>query len=102
MKTAFVGVLAALLATVGSAVGQVTLYRNANIDTVDAARPRAEAMVVENGRFRAVGSEAEARAAAGADAQVVDLEGRTVLPGLIDAHGHLQGLGSFGMGMLEF
>lgn len=93
--------LAALLAAGGSAAAQRTLYLRGNIYTGEAARPRAEAMVVENGRFIAAGSEADARAAAGPDAAIIDLEGRTVLPGLIDAHGHLQGLGSFGMGVLE-
>jgi predicted amidohydrolase YtcJ len=54
------------------------------------------------GGIAAVGSVKEARDAAGEGAEYVDLGGRTVLPGLIDAHGHMAGLGSFGMGVLEF
>ena len=84
------------------ATAQPTLYRNANIYTGDAGVPRAEAMVVEGAKIIAIGSEAHARTAAGAGAKVVDLEGRTVLPGLIDAHGHMAGLGAFGMGVLDF
>ena len=90
-----------VLALAVTAAAQRTLYLNANIYTADAARPRAEAMVVEGGRFVVVGSEAEARSAAGPQAAAIDLGGWTVLPGLIDAHGHLQGLGAFGMGVLE-
>lgn len=55
---------------------------------MDPARPEADAMMVEDGRFRAVGSERELAAALAADDRVVDLGGRTVVPGLIDAHVH--------------
>lgn len=79
-----------------------TLYINANIHTMDADQPRAEAMLVREGLIAGVGSEIELRRALNdAPAQIVDLGGRTVLPGLIDAHGHLQGLGAFGLGRLE-
>src|SRR5262245_47626634 len=79
-----------------------TAFVHANIYTVDPVRPRAAAIAVEGGRILAVGSEDEVRTAAGPAAAVVELDGRTVLPGLIDAHGHMAGLGSFGMGVLEF
>ena len=95
--------LAAILAMcVSGAAAQQTLYTNANIYTVDPARPRAAAMLVDGAKIVAVGSEAEARAAAGPGATLVDLEGKTVLPGLIDAHGHMAGLGAFGIGVLDF
>lgn len=77
------------------------VYLNANVHTMDPARPRAEAFVVEGGRFVAVGSNADAIAAAGPDAERIDLRGMTVLPGLIDAHGHMAGLGALGLGMLD-
>jgi predicted amidohydrolase YtcJ len=92
--------VALILALASAAAAQRTLYTHGNIYTGDAARPRAEAMLVDGSRLVAVGSEAEVRAAAGG-AAAIDLEGRTVLPGLIDAHGHVQGLGSFGLGVLE-
>lgn len=50
--------------------------------------PVAEAMAVRGGRIVAVGSGATCTAAAGTGATAVDLGGRTVLPGLIDAHLH--------------
>lgn len=79
----------------------VIVYTNANIYTVDPARPRAEAMAVEGGRIIGIGSNDEVRSGAGGEVRVVDLGGRTVLPGLIDAHGHMAGLGSFGLGALD-
>ncbi len=55
---------------------------------MDPARPEADAMLVEDGRFRAVGAGQELAALISPDVQVVDLGGRTVVPGLIDAHVH--------------
>lgn len=66
---------------------------NANIWTLDEADPRAEAMLVEGGRIRAVGDEKKILRMARQDPRA-DLGGQAVLPGLIDAHTHLihQGL----------
>ncbi len=64
----------------------------ATVYTVDDAQPTAGAFAVQDGRFVAVGTEAEL-AAAYPDWPRVDLDGRTVVPGLIDAHAHLMGLG---------
>lgn len=47
-----------------------------------------EALVVENGRIKATGTREDMRTAAGRDAAVLDVEGATVLPGLIDTHPH--------------
>src|SRR5579884_1696804 len=67
------------------------LYLNGTIYTMDAARPRARAMAVDtlSGRILAVGEDDEVRRLGGRDAELVDLRGRTVLPGFIDAHIHL-------------
>lgn len=73
-----------------------TLYLNANIHTGDPARPHAASMLVRGDVFAALDPEQ-----VGDDVARVDLAGRTVLPGLIDAHGHLQGLGAFGLGRLD-
>jgi predicted amidohydrolase YtcJ len=66
-----------------------TLYVNADIVTVDAKRPGAQALAVRDGRILAVGSRDEVEAIAGDQAVVRDMGGRTIVPGLIDAHGHL-------------
>jgi predicted amidohydrolase YtcJ len=65
-----------------------------DVITMDAARPRARAVAIRDGRVIAVGDDAEVRALAGAATRVVDLAGRTVTPGLVDAHCHLAGLGA--------
>jgi len=86
----------------GGARGQgPVVYVGGNIYTMDALRPRAEAMAVEGGRIVAVGPDREVRERAGAGAVVHDLGRATVLPGLIDAHGHVAGLGSFGLGRID-
>jgi len=61
---------------------------NANILTMDAAQPRAQAVAIADGRFLAVGSNEEVNALATSGAKKVDLTGRTVVPGFIDAHTH--------------
>lgn len=66
---------------------------NGKIYTVDNARPIASALAVRAGRILFVGSDAEARALATESAQVIDLNGKTAIPGIIDAHAHLLGLG---------
>ncbi len=62
---------------------------NAKITTLDRANPQAQAVAIRDGRFLAVGSEAEARAAADPDATVIDAQGRRMIPGLIDSHIHV-------------
>ncbi|HMJ31165.1 MAG TPA: amidohydrolase family protein, partial [Xanthobacteraceae bacterium] len=65
-----------------------TVLLNGKIVTLDAAAPTAEALAVRDGKIVAVGSSADIRAFAGAGTRTVDLEGRTVVPGLIDSHMH--------------
>ncbi len=79
-----------------------TIYRNANIYTMDPARPRAEAIAIgDDGTIMGVGSHDEVSLFEGPDTVVIDLRGRTVLPGLIDAHGHVMGLGAYELGVLD-
>ena len=67
------------------------LFLNGTIYTMDAAQPRAQAMAIDSvsGRILAVGSDDEVRRLGGRNAEPVDLRGKTVLPGFIDAHVHL-------------
>ena len=60
---------------------------NANIVTMNADQPRAEAILVRDGRIAEVGSWSDVRERA-EDVPVLDLDGRTVVPGLIDTHAH--------------
>lgn len=73
---------------------QQTLYRGGDIITMSPGGPEtAEAVVQREGRIVFVGSEAEAMERFEGKADIVDLAGNTLLPGFIDAHGHLKGVG---------
>ncbi len=65
-----------------------TALINANIITIDQRHPRAEAVAVHNGKFVAVGSTSEIQELIGPETAVMDLQGKTVVPGFIDAHLH--------------
>lgn len=62
---------------------------NGKVTTLDRQCPEAEAVAIRDGRFLAVGSERAVREIAGADAEIVDVGGRRVIPGLIDSHMHI-------------
>jgi len=68
------------------------LYYGGPILTMDQAHPRAEAVLTENGRIVEVGAY-EAVAAMAADAERVDLQGRVLMPGFVDGHSHMIGVG---------
>jgi len=61
---------------------------NGKIVTVDAQSSVREALAIRDGRVVALGGSAEMRALAGPRSRVIDLQGRTVIPGLIDSHLH--------------
>jgi predicted amidohydrolase YtcJ len=67
---------------------------NATIYTADRTRPRVQALAVRDGRLLFAGSEIEARSLAGPTTEVWDLDGATVIPGMVDAHAHLVSLGT--------
>lgn len=67
----------------------IFILRNADIHTMDERQPTAAALAVRDGRILAVGTEAEVMSAL-PEAPTLDLHGRTVLPGLIDAHMHME------------
>ncbi|MEU9461436.1 amidohydrolase [Streptomyces sp. NPDC088394] len=69
------------------------VLRNARIHTVDPAFPEAQAMAVVDGRIAWLGSDEDALGWTGPDTQVIDAEGKLVLPGFVDAHNHVR-LGS--------
>ena len=65
-----------------------TLYTGARVFTGHAAAPWGTFLLVQDGRIRAVGRESDAGAPRPPDAEVIDLGGRVVVPGFIDAHNH--------------
>ena len=69
------------------------VLRNGKIVTVDAAMPQAEAIAVTGDRITAVGTNDAIQKLIGPATQVIDLEGRLAIPGLIESHGHFMGLG---------
>ncbi len=68
------------------------LVKNAKIYTVDPKTPKATAIAVRNGKLAAVGN--DLKAFEGPTTRIIDAKGATIIPGLIDSHGHVEGLGS--------
>ena len=68
-------------------------FVNGKVYTVDPANPWVEAMLVEDGVIRQLGTTEQIRAAAGKGATEIDLAGRMAMPGIHDAHIHLLGAG---------
>jgi predicted amidohydrolase YtcJ len=85
LATVFVAVLVA-----ASAFAQApdTVLVNGRVLTVDAQFSTREALAIRDGKILALGSSAEMRKLAGPRSRVIDLQGRTVIPGLIDSHLH--------------
>ncbi len=69
-------------------LGADLVLLNGKIVTVDPSETIAEAVAVKGGRFLKVGSSEEIRRLAGKKTRIIDLKGKTVLPGLIDTHEH--------------
>jgi predicted amidohydrolase YtcJ len=66
-----------------------TVFFNGRINTLDPARPQARAIAVGAGAVAAIGEDAEMMALCQPSTVRVDLQGRTVIPGLIDSHTHV-------------
>jgi len=90
---------AVLLAVLGFACSlggeERIVYHGGPILTMDGEDRVVEALGVDGDRIAAVGSRAEVEAWADGRARVVDLAGRALLPGFIDAHGHFPGAGLY-------
>ena len=65
------------------------IYYHGKIITMEEDQPQAEALLVENGRIKAVGSEQAILALKDAHTKCHDLHGKVLLPAFIDAHSHL-------------
>ena len=80
---------APLFSTAVQAAGADLIYSNAKVVTVDPAKPMAEAVAVSSDKVLAVGSKAEVMALAGPSTRIIDLAGKTMVPGFYDNHLHL-------------
>ena len=94
MRLRFLLPAACVLLPIRGVVAQSTpvadvVYRNALVWTGDSARPSAEALAVRSGRLVAIGSDGDVRPFIGPNTKQVDLGGRRLVPGFIDAHWHL-------------
>jgi predicted amidohydrolase YtcJ len=76
------------LAVPASAQAPDTILLNGKIVTLDARSTVALGLAVKDGRITAVGSSDDVRKLAGPTTRVIDVRGRTVIPGLIDSHLH--------------
>jgi predicted amidohydrolase YtcJ len=86
--TALVAVAAAQFASPVLAQDADTILLNGKIVTLGGAEPLAEALAVRDGKIIAIGRSNDIRTLAGSGTRVIDLAGRTVIPGLIDSHMH--------------
>lgn len=82
------GALLAGAAGAASADAADAIFVNGRVLTLDAAGTEAQAVAVRDGRILATGSTRKLRKLAGPQTEVVDLQGRTVLPGFVDGHAH--------------
>ncbi len=64
------------------------IFKNGNILTMEKQNPVAEALAVQFGRIYKVGNTEEIEKLTGSATKVIDLKGKTLLPGLIDTHNH--------------
>jgi predicted amidohydrolase YtcJ len=95
LTTSFLAALYLLLglsscaSTVPEALAPDMVLHNGKIVTVDESFSMAQAVAIKDGRFVAVGSNSDILALSGTGTEVMDLEGKTVLPGFNDSHLHL-------------
>lgn len=84
--------------TTSTAVSTAMMYYNGDILTMEGdSATYAEALVAKDGKILFVGTKEEAMNAAGEGHEMVDLKGQTLLPGFIDAHGHIFASGIQGL-----
>ena len=85
---------AAVAQPAATAAGPADLiYSGGPILTMNDAAPSAEAVAVRAGRILALGTRAQIEATRGPGTRMINLEGRTMLPGFVDPHGHVAMVG---------
>jgi predicted amidohydrolase YtcJ len=71
------------------------VLKNANILTINPSRSYAEAIAIKEEKIVSVGTDKEVQPWIGKQTEVIDLNGKTVVPGFIDTHVHMRGFGHF-------
>ncbi len=66
-----------------------TIFWGGSIVTMESEKPEAQAIAIKEGRILAIGNKREIKRRRGPQTHVLDLKGKALLPGFIDAHGHL-------------
>jgi len=84
----FLGGIAAVALQAQQRTDPDLILYNANVLTMDGTQPRAQALAIAGARFLAVGSNEDVRHLAKPGTRQVDIGGKTVVPGFIDAHTH--------------
>ena len=101
VKRVFFGLVAIVVIGVLYLLSQVSdpepprhqVFLNGEVLTMDATNSVAEALSIRNGRIESVGSNVDISQLVTELSDVIDLEGRTLIPGFVDAHGHFPGSG---------
>jgi Predicted metal-dependent hydrolase with the TIM-barrel fold len=68
--------------------GDNLLFHNGPIITMERDRPSAESVYIENGIIRSIGDYENIRKTIKPSTRIIDLKGKTLLPGFIDSHTH--------------
>lgn len=105
MKNLFAGLLTTCIFLNACSVDQDAapppdlIVVSADVITVDSSMARAQAFAVFGGKFVAIGTSDEIRSMAGESTEIIDVDGVTVIPGLIDGHTHLIGGSGLAVGV---
>lgn len=75
------------------------VLQNGTIITVEPGQPEVQALAIRDGVIVALGTAADVRRYIGPATKVIDLKGATAVPGLIDGHGHFNGIGQAKLGL---
>ncbi len=79
----------------GDRMGADIVFTNGRIKTMDPVKPWATAVAVRDGKIKAVGDDLSIKELKTAKSEWIDLQGRSMTPGLVDAHVHFQGFSIF-------
>ncbi|MFT7091758.1 MAG: putative amidohydrolase YtcJ, partial [Candidatus Azotimanducaceae bacterium] len=71
-----------------------SIYIDGNIITINDAQPSAAAIAIKDGLILAIGNSADMLKHEGTETKVIELSGKTVVPGFVDAHSHFGGVGT--------